>query len=146
MRGPAWSEGVDGDFLRDLVGYRRGGFDWRAQEHALNRLSHFCADVEEVRLHFVHERGRGPDPLPLILTHGWPSTFYELVPLIPLLTDAERAMLEQRALGQEQGERTRISSARVRRLWGTPCTIPRSGSLRGSSTSGAIGATATATC
>jgi pimeloyl-ACP methyl ester carboxylesterase len=86
-RGPAWSEGVDGDFLRDLVGYWREGFDWRAQEHALNHLSHFCADVEEVRLHFVHERGRGPDPLPLILTHGWPSTFYELVPLIPLLTD-----------------------------------------------------------
>jgi hypothetical protein len=86
-RGPAWSEGADCDFLRHLVAYWRDGFDWRAQERALNRLAHFCADVEDVRLHFVHERGRGPDPLPLILSHGWPSAFYEPVPLIALLTD-----------------------------------------------------------
>ena len=86
-RGPAWSEGVDRDFLRDLVRYWSDGFDWRAHERALNRVPHFRADVEDVRLHFVHERGRGPDPLPLLLTHGWPSTFYELLPLIPLLTN-----------------------------------------------------------
>src|SRR4051812_42104292 len=58
-----------------------------ARRSALNRLAHFRADVEDVRVHFVHERGQGPDPLPLVLTHGWPSTFYELMPLIPLLTD-----------------------------------------------------------
>jgi epoxide hydrolase len=40
-----------------------------------------------VRLHFVHERGRGPAPLPLVLTHGWPSTFYELLDLVSPLTD-----------------------------------------------------------
>jgi pimeloyl-ACP methyl ester carboxylesterase len=43
--------------------------------------------VDGVGLHFVHERGKGPAPLPLVLTHGWPSTFYELLPLVPLLTD-----------------------------------------------------------
>jgi pimeloyl-ACP methyl ester carboxylesterase len=43
--------------------------------------------VDGVRLHFVHVRGKGPAPLPLVLTHGWPSTFYELLPLVPLLTD-----------------------------------------------------------
>ena len=42
--------------------------------------------MDGVRLHFVHVRGKGPAPLPLVLSHGWPSTFHEL-PLVPLLTD-----------------------------------------------------------
>jgi pimeloyl-ACP methyl ester carboxylesterase len=84
---PGWEDGTSPAYLRELVGWWRSGFDWRAQEAAINRFPHFRATVDGVRLHFVHERGRGPAPLPLILTHGWPSTFYELLPLVPLLTD-----------------------------------------------------------
>lgn len=87
---PGWSEGADGRFLRELAAYWRDGFDWRAQERALNAFAHYRAEVDGVQLHFVHEHGRGPEPLPLILTHGWPSTFYELLPLVPLLTDPAR--------------------------------------------------------
>jgi pimeloyl-ACP methyl ester carboxylesterase len=58
-----------------------------AQEAAINRFAQFRAIVDGVRLHFVHERGKGPAPLPLVLSRGWPSTFYELLPLVPLLTD-----------------------------------------------------------
>lgn len=89
-RTPAWSEGADGDFLAGLVAFWRERFDWRAQERSLNQFAHFRVDLDGSAVHFVHERGRGPDPLPLILTHGWPSTFYELLPLVPLLTDPER--------------------------------------------------------
>jgi pimeloyl-ACP methyl ester carboxylesterase len=69
------------------VAWWRTSYDWRAQETAINRFAHFRASVDGVRLHFVHERGHGPAPLPLVLTHGWPSTFYELLPLVGPLTD-----------------------------------------------------------
>jgi pimeloyl-ACP methyl ester carboxylesterase len=65
-------------------------FDWQAQERAMNALPHFRADVDGHGIHFIHvrgARGRGPAPLPLIITHGWPSSFVEMLPLIPLLTD-----------------------------------------------------------
>jgi pimeloyl-ACP methyl ester carboxylesterase len=69
------------------VGWWQTGFDWRAQEAAINRFRQFRATVDGVRLHVVHQRGTDAAPMPLVLTHGWPSTFYELLPLVPLLTD-----------------------------------------------------------
>jgi pimeloyl-ACP methyl ester carboxylesterase len=87
LDGPGWEDGTSPAFLRELVGWWQTGFDWRAQEAALSRFAHFRATVDGVGLHFVHERGKGPAPLPLVLTHGWPSSFSELLPLVPLLTD-----------------------------------------------------------
>jgi pimeloyl-ACP methyl ester carboxylesterase len=69
------------------VGTWAGSFDWRAQERRLNAFPQFRADVAGQTVHFVHQRGRGPRPLPLILSHGWPSSFVELLKLVPLLTD-----------------------------------------------------------
>ena len=69
------------------MAYWAGSFDWRAQERHLNSFAQFTADVGGQQVHFVHQRGRGPDPFPLVLTHGWPSTFAELLKLAPLLTD-----------------------------------------------------------
>jgi pimeloyl-ACP methyl ester carboxylesterase len=71
------------------VSYWQTGFDWRAQERAMNKFAHFRAEVEGLGLHFIHERGKGPEPIPLILTHGWPSSFAEMLKIIPLLTDPE---------------------------------------------------------
>ncbi len=85
--GAGWSYGAAPDYLRDLVASWRTTFDWRARERQLNRLAHFRADIDGLGVHFVHERGRGPDPMPLILTHGWPSSFVEHLDLLPLLTD-----------------------------------------------------------
>jgi epoxide hydrolase len=75
LDGPGWEDGTSPAYLRELVGWWQTGYDWRAQEAAINRFPHFRATVDGMRLHFVHERGRGPAPLPLVLTHGWPSTF-----------------------------------------------------------------------
>jgi pimeloyl-ACP methyl ester carboxylesterase len=82
--GPAWSQGTDLDYLRDLVAYWRDGFDWRAQEERLNRYDHFVADIDDVRVHVVHQSSGKP---PLVLTHGWPSSFVELLPLVDRLSD-----------------------------------------------------------
>lgn len=87
VEGAGWDYGTSLPYLRELVTYWRSRFDWRAQERRLNALHHFRARVDGFGLHFVHERGRGPRPLPLLLVHGWPSTFWQLAPLIPLLTD-----------------------------------------------------------
>ena len=82
-----WDYGTSLGYIKELVYYWRTGFDWRAQEEAINRFAHFRASVDGLGIHFIHERGKGPNPLPLILTHGWPSTFYEMYKIIPLLTD-----------------------------------------------------------
>ncbi|MEP6730115.1 MAG: epoxide hydrolase family protein [bacterium] len=85
--GGAWEQGTDLEYLRQLLTYWADGFDWRSQERALNAAHQFRADVDGVQIHFVHERARNGHGIPLILTHGWPSTFAELLPLVPLLTD-----------------------------------------------------------
>ncbi len=83
------TEVAQGD-LRDLVAYWRDGFDWRAAEERLNRFSQFRAALSGGRVHFIHQRGRGPRPLPLVITHGWPGSVFEMLELIPRLTDPER--------------------------------------------------------
>lgn len=90
MPGTAWSEGTDLDFLQRLVSRWRDTFDWRASETRLNQLPHFMADVEGEPIHFIHQRGVGPDPMPLVLTHGWPGSFLEMEAVIPMLTDPAR--------------------------------------------------------
>lgn len=82
-----WTDGTSPEYLRALVGYWREHFDWRAQESALNKFSHFHATVDGTQLHFIHERGRGPSSLPIMLLHGYPDSFHRFVKLIPLLSD-----------------------------------------------------------
>ncbi|SIN35218.1 epoxide hydrolase family protein [Micromonospora cremea] len=89
-----WQGGADPDYLRDLVSYWRDGFDWRAREAELNAYPHHLAVVGGRKLHFLHVRAvrptGAPAPLPLILSHGWPSSFVEMLPLVDRLTDPAR--------------------------------------------------------
>lgn len=85
--GSGWEDGADSAYLRTLVETWADGFDWRAQERDLNRLAHYRAVIDGVGIHFVHERGNGPAPLPIVLTHGFPSSFTEHLAVLPLLTD-----------------------------------------------------------
>ena len=82
-----WDYGANLDYVKELVDYWASEFDWRAQEQTINTFDHFRAKVEDIEVHFIHQRGRGPDPIPLIITHGWPSSFAEMLKIIPLLTD-----------------------------------------------------------
>jgi pimeloyl-ACP methyl ester carboxylesterase len=84
-----WSLGTDLAYLRELVAYWADGFDWPAQEAALSRLSHFRVPLGGRRIHFVHAKAvapRGP-ALPLVLSHGWPDSFWRYTKVIALLTD-----------------------------------------------------------
>ncbi|NYH45174.1 pimeloyl-ACP methyl ester carboxylesterase [Micromonospora jinlongensis] len=85
-----WQGGVDPDYLRDLVSYWHDGFDWRAREAELNAYPQHLAVVGGRKLHFLHVRAARPAgtpaPLPLILSHGWPSSFVEMLPLVDRLT------------------------------------------------------------
>ena len=87
--GAAWEQGTDLEYLRQLFTYWADEFDWRAQESKLNAPDQFRTDLDGVQIHFVHERAKRGNGIPLILTHGWPSTFAELLPLVPLLTDPD---------------------------------------------------------
>lgn len=85
-----WDHGVDPGYLRALTEHWLRDFDWRAQEAALNRFSQFRATVDGFGVHFIHERGKGERPLPLVLTHGYPDSFVRFVKVIPMLTDPVR--------------------------------------------------------
>ena len=87
LDGAAWRDGPDRAYLAALIAYWGEGFDWRAHERALNRFAQVRVDVDGVRIHAIHARGRGSRPLPLVLTHGWPSTFAEFRHVIGPLTD-----------------------------------------------------------
>ena len=82
--GEPWSQGTDLDYLRALVAYWLDGFDWRREEARLNGYEQFVAEVDGVQVHYVHARSGKP---PLVLTHGWPSTFAEMLPLVDRLRD-----------------------------------------------------------
>lgn len=84
-----WSEGVDLDHLRNLVGYWAGGFDWPAQEAALSVHPRLRVTVGGLGVHVVHARAAtsGPPALPLVLTHGWPDSFWRYSRVVPMLTD-----------------------------------------------------------
>src|SRR4051812_10147958 len=71
-----WYYGVHGGYLRELVGYWRSGYDWRVAEAAINAYEHYRVQVDGVPVHFMRKAGVGPNPTPLILTHGWPWTFW----------------------------------------------------------------------
>ncbi len=82
-----WDYGSNLAYIKELVDYWRTQFEWRAQEEAINSFANFRANIDGLGIHFIHERGRGSNALPLIVTHGWPSSFSEMLKIIPLLTD-----------------------------------------------------------
>ncbi|HEU5134744.1 MAG TPA: epoxide hydrolase [Steroidobacteraceae bacterium] len=84
---PGWDAGASPVYLRDLLAYWRSGYDWRSEESKLNRFAHFRAAINGADIHFIHERGKGAQPIPLLLTHGFPDSFTRFLKIIPMLTD-----------------------------------------------------------
>ena len=84
---PGWNRGTNSRYLRDLHAYWQEQFDWRLQESRINQFEHFRAEIDGLGVHFIHQRGKGSNPLPIILTHGYPDSFLRFAKVIPLLTD-----------------------------------------------------------
>lgn len=82
-----WDYGANLSYIQQLVEYWRTEYDWRTQERAMNRWDHFKTTIDGQGIHFIHARGKGPAPLPLIISHGWPGSFYEFMDVIGPLTD-----------------------------------------------------------
>jgi len=82
-----WSAGTNLPYLKNLVAYWRETYNWEKQQAALNQLPHYKTEIDGIGIHFIHERGKGPNPFPLILTHGYPDSFLRFIKVIPMLTD-----------------------------------------------------------
>ena len=85
-----WSTGTSVSYLQQLVRYWQDTFDWHAQETMLNRFRQFTVPLAGIELHFIYEEGRGPKPMPLLLSHGWPGSVVEFIKIIPMLSDPAR--------------------------------------------------------
>ena len=90
IAGEGWRYGTSLAYMKELVAYWRDGYDWRAQEARLNELPQFTVPMGDLDLHFIRATGVGPNPLPLLVSHGWPGSVWEFHTLIPLLTDPGR--------------------------------------------------------
>ena len=86
LPGTGWERGVPTAYLRELAGYWADGFDWRAQEAALNQFPQYTTTIDGTRVHFLHVRSGEPDAIPLLLIHGWPGSVVEFLDLIGPLT------------------------------------------------------------
>jgi pimeloyl-ACP methyl ester carboxylesterase len=87
LPGGGWSRGVPLAYLEELAGWWRDGYDWRAQEAELNRLPQYTTTIDGQRIHFLHVRSPERDALPLLVTHGYPSTVVEFTRIVGPLTD-----------------------------------------------------------
>ncbi|WP_298922259.1 epoxide hydrolase family protein [uncultured Roseobacter sp.] len=85
-----WDYGTNLDYMRELCAYWVDEFDWRAQEERLNSFPQFMVEVDGIDLHFIHETGSGPNPIPLLISHGWPGSVAEFLNLIEPLAHPER--------------------------------------------------------
>jgi pimeloyl-ACP methyl ester carboxylesterase len=84
-----WEYGTDLAYMKEFCKYWEKYFDWPKQQTYLNTFHHYRAETDGFGLHYIHEKGKGPDPLPLLLIHGYPDSFARFLKLIPLLTETD---------------------------------------------------------
>ena len=87
--GSEWQYGTSLAYTKELVAYWQNDYDWRVQERLLNSFPQYRVGLDGVTLHYIHQPGVGPDPMPLLISHGWPGSIYEFVNVIGPLTDPE---------------------------------------------------------
>src|SRR5690606_21815958 len=88
--GNAWQYGTNLAYLKSLVEYWREGYDWRKHEEGINAFDQYKVKIAGIDLHYIRAEGKGPNPLPLLLSHGWPGSVHEFHKIIPMLTDPAR--------------------------------------------------------
>lgn len=84
---PPWHYGPPVAYMKAFVQYWLEQYDWRRHEQRLSSFPQFTTQLDGHRIHFLHQVGKGPAPIPLVLTHGWPGSIIEMLKIIPLLTD-----------------------------------------------------------
>lgn len=84
-----WSFGVPVRYMRELAEYWRTSYDWRSVEAQLNSYPQFTTDIDGQPIHFLHIRSPEPDAMPLLMTHGWPSSIAQYLDMIGPLSDPQ---------------------------------------------------------
>src|SRR5581483_5171973 len=79
--------GIERGWLEEMVAYWAGDYDWRTHEAAMNAFPMYRVEIDTVPIHFIHAKGKGENPIPIICTHGWPWTFWDWKDVIGPLTD-----------------------------------------------------------
>lgn len=82
-----WWYGTNGRELKALVDYWTKDYDWRKVEAEMNGFEHFKVEIDGMPIHFMRKRGKGPNPVPLLLVHGWPWTFWDMKKIVAPLAD-----------------------------------------------------------
>ena len=82
-----WEYGTDKTYLTELIDYWENEFDWKEQERTLNEFDHFKTEIDEIEMHFIHQRSEHPDAIPLMIVHGWPGSISEFSKIIDPLID-----------------------------------------------------------
>ena len=85
--GTSWEYGTERGYLEELLTYWMNEFDWRAQEARINAFDQFTTEIDDVNMHFIHQRSANPDAIPLMIVHGWPGSISEFLDIIPPLVD-----------------------------------------------------------
>lgn len=86
MSNSGWKYGTNLSYLKELAHFWQNDFDWRAVEKQINSFPNFIADIDGHSIHFLHIKSERKNAVPLIITHGWPGSFLEMLKIIPYLT------------------------------------------------------------
>lgn len=87
IAGAMWEYGTNLSYMKEICQYWKDEFDWKKQIEKLSAFCHYRYKSRDLGIHFIRVTGKGPKPMPLILTHGWPGSFLEMEKVVPLLTD-----------------------------------------------------------
>ncbi|MBB4805275.1 pimeloyl-ACP methyl ester carboxylesterase [Chryseobacterium defluvii] len=114
-----WNFGTSEKYLKELTSYWMNEYDWKKHEEELNQYPQFITEIDEIQIHFQHIKGKGSNPKPLVLTHGWPDSYYRFHKIIPLLTDEEQSfdLIIPSIPGFGFSDKVAISSETVADLW-----------------------------
>ena len=85
-----WKYGSNLDYMKEISSYWVNDFDWRKHEVEINKFSNFTTIVDDIEMHFIHEKGSGSNPTPLLLMHGWPGSVVEFLHIIKKLAHPEK--------------------------------------------------------
>ena len=85
-----WEYGSNLNYMKEISNYWINDFDWRKHESEINKFSNFTTNIDDIAIHFIHEKGSGTNPTPLLLMHGWPGSIVEFIHIIKKLAHPEK--------------------------------------------------------
>jgi len=84
-----WDYGTNLDYMKEFAEYWSSKFDWKKTEEKINKFKNFKTNIDGIDIHFIHEKGSGSNPKPLLLNHGWPGSIVEFLDIIDQLAHPE---------------------------------------------------------